>query len=154
MVYSRIQLWLRRVTWNNSILNCTFFLLFSFNSHETTMYLAMCSVIFLSSVEFTFSSRDNILQNRSPPDDSVILKDILKNYMQKYFSNKKLFVSINLPPNEWSSNHYGNNMLDELFSDSILENFSYNVLRTLNGSTSGNHNAFNLILVDKTTHLT
>lgn len=119
------------------------------------MHFVMCLVIVLSSLGFTFLLRDNFVENQSlsNDNDSVILRNILKNYIQKYFSHKKLFVSINISPNDKWKNHYGNDLFNNFFIDSILTNFSYNVLSTLNGSVSGNHNAFNLVLVDESTQL-
>lgn len=127
----------------------------TFNFHETRMHFVMCLVIVLSSLGFTFLLRDNFVENQSlsNDNDSVILRNILKNYIQKYFSHKKLFVSINISPNDKWKNHYGNDLFNNFFIDSILTNFSYNVLSTLNGSVSGNHNAFNLVLVDESTQL-
>lgn len=112
------------------------------------MNLHIILTILLSSITFALSTPSAFDINQSTTNGSIILKNILTNYLRKYFSDEKMFVSIIIPSvnKQWNTSEA--DFFDNLFNDSILTDFSYNVLDTLNGSVCDNKNAFNLILVD------
>lgn len=79
---------------------------------------------------------------------TIILNEIIGNYLLKYFNNEKVFVSIVLS----SSNNYQKylqaDLIRKLMMNSKISNFSFNVLNTVDQSRQGNIKVFNLIIAE------
>ncbi|XP_055298675.1 uncharacterized protein LOC129566616, partial [Sitodiplosis mosellana] len=81
-------------------------------------------------------------------DESVILGEIISNYLIKYLSEDQIFVSIIFTPSERDQTNFENDFFVNLFDDPALTEFDHNVFNKLNDIIGDNRNAFNIILVD------
>lgn len=115
-------------------------------------------LIFLLSINIFFV-KSSILYEKvdksSEKNETFLLAEIISNYIHKYFSDERVFLSITLCSSSIDQKYHQANLVHRLISDnSKLDNFTYNVLSTLDRSRRGNTNAFNLILIDKSASLT
>lgn len=82
---------------------------------------------------------------QAPRNESVILKEIITNYLQKYFRDAQIYVSIIFSPSENGKYSF----LDEFFTSPFDRPMqAQNILNKLDNSIRENRNAFNLILVN------
>lgn len=114
-------------------------------------------IIFLISI-YIFYVKSSILyekvDNSSEKNETFILAKIISNYIHKYFGDDRVFLSITLCSSSIDQKYHQANLVRRLISDnSKLDNFTYNMLSTLDSSRRGNTNAFNLILIDKSASL-
>lgn len=88
-------------------------------------------------------------------DDSVILGEVITNYLIRYFSEDSVFVSIVLGPSTKcrGDRHFHQDFFNELFDNPKLTEFSHNVLDKMDASALDRRNAFNLILVEDSNSL-
>lgn len=103
-------------------------------------------VIFPLTSSIKFSSY-NFVINQSISDESVILGEIITNYLVKYFSDDRVFVSIIFAPLKTQRNHFKEDFLLNLFDDPALNKFDHDILDRLDTSIHYRH-AFNIILID------
>lgn len=82
-------------------------------------------------------------------DKNIILRDILTNYLKKYFNDAKMFVSIILPSSEKAEHDF----LDVFLNDPRMQMFTFNILDKLDGIIHENRHAFNLIFAHDTDSL-
>lgn len=85
---------------------------------------------------------------RSKANNAIILSEIITNYIVKYFSKEKFFVSMVLKSSKNDRTHFEEEFFDHLFNDLDQAEFAHNVIDKLDNVTYDNRNAFNLILVD------
>lgn len=107
-------------------------------------YLLIFIFPWISSVSF---SDYNFVIYQSISDESVILGEIITNYLVKYFSDDRVFVSIIFAPLKKQRNHFKEDFLLNLFDDPALTKFDHNILDRLDTSTHYRH-SFNIILID------
>lgn len=113
------------------------------------MNFGIISILFVLYVSFVLGSRDNFVIEQSVSDETVILGEIITNYLIKYFSDAQIFVSFILAPSQ-------NNQMDgleedffeNLFDDPILTKFACNILDKLDMAIHDHRNAFHMILID------
>lgn len=85
---------------------------------------------------------------QSQSDESVVLGEIITNYLIKYLSEDQIFVSIILPPSEKDPRNFEDDLFANLFDDPTLTQFAHNTLDELDYTIRGHRNAFNIILID------
>lgn len=85
---------------------------------------------------------------RSKTNNTIILGEIIINYINKYFSEDKMFVSMISKSSKNDQTHFEAEFSDDLFSVLDQAKFAHNILDQLDNATYDNRNAFNLILVD------
>lgn len=78
---------------------------------------------------------------------TVILNEIISNYLLKYFNNEKVFVSIVLSSSNNHQKYLQADLIGKLMMISKVGNFSFNVLNAVDQSRQGNIKVFNLIIV-------
>lgn len=84
-------------------------------------------------------------------DKSVVLGEILTNFLIKYFSDDQIFVSIIFTAAqelELEQKYFLNDLFQNLFDDPILTQFDHNAVEKLDHSIRGKRNSFNLILIN------
>lgn len=83
-------------------------------------------------------------------DESVILGEIITQFLIKYFSEGTTFVSIVLGPSKKCrcQCYFQEDFFNELFDHPLLTEFSHNVLDKIDKSALDKRNAFNLVLVE------
>lgn len=91
----------------------------------------------------------NSIANQASDENSAILAKILANFLKRYFSDEKMFISIvQSPPARYDGNHSHEEFFNNLRNDSVFTGFAFNILDKLDSSTPNNRNTFNVILVD------
>lgn len=85
---------------------------------------------------------------RSKANNTVILGEIITNYITDYFSEDKIFVSMisKLSTNEQFQ--FEAEFFDDLFNVLDQADIAHNIRDQLNNITYDNRNAFNLIFID------
>lgn len=74
--------------------------------------------------------------------------EIITNYINKYFSEDVIFVSMISKTSNDNQSHVDAEFFSDLFSVLDQAEFAHNILDELDNDTYGNRNAFNLIVVD------
>lgn len=117
------------------------------------MNLCSISLIFSLCVRSQFCLDTDFTGNQPMNDESVFLRKIIINYLEKYFSDGQIYISVIVSPNKNQQNHFRHNFLDDFVDDLVLTGFTYNILDKLDHSIRDNWNSFNLIVVDDSTAL-
>lgn len=89
-----------------------------------------------------------LLPKSSGYDDTIIPTEIIGNFLHKYLNFRDVFLSIVLSSSNFDQQTLQQDLVSNLLMDTKLENFSFNILSTLDQSRQGNIDAFNLVLVD------
>lgn len=74
--------------------------------------------------------------------------EIISNYLLKYLNDENVFLSISAASSNGDQKYVQEILLTNLLKNSMLSNFSYDILSNINRTRQGNRNAFNLIFVD------
>lgn len=90
---------------------------------------------------------------QSESDESVILGEIITNYLIKYCSEDEIFISIIFSPSERDQNNFEDDLFVNLFDDPALTEFAHNALDKLDNTIRDHRNAFNIIFVDSSKSL-
>lgn len=85
---------------------------------------------------------------QSIADESVVLGGIIDQFLTKYFSENKFFISIILGVSKKENNHFQDDFFNELFDNPVLTNLPHNILNKLDRSVQDHRNAFNLVLTE------
>lgn len=85
---------------------------------------------------------------QSKANNTIILGEIITNYINNYFSEDEMFVSMISKTSRNNQSHVDEEFFNELFSVLDQAEFAHNLLDQLNNVTFDNRNAFNLIVVD------
>lgn len=104
----------------------------------------LCSI----SIGFALNSPENFEIEQSDTDESVILGEVITNYLIKYFSGVQMFVTIILGPSKIDQSNFQEDLFVNLFDDPQLAEFTSSTLDKLDNEVRDHRNAFNLILVD------
>lgn len=80
--------------------------------------------------------------------------EILKNYLHKYISREKVFLSISTRASNDYQKYLQRNLISDLLKLSYMETISYNILNTIHQFRRRNMNIFNVIFVDGNASLT
>lgn len=107
-------------------------------------YLLICA----TSIGFILSSRSYFEIEQSNTDDSVILGEIVTNYLIKYFRDEQIYVSIVLPPSKYDQFNFQEDLFVNLFDSPQLTEFASSTLERLDNTVQDHRNAFNMILID------
>lgn len=94
------------------------------------------------------SSR-NFIQNQTEIEKSVVLSEIIFNYLTKYVSDDRFFVSIVCPSFKEQQLHFLHDFFVNLFNASTLSDFAHSVSDELYSTIRGRRRAFNLIMIDE-----
>lgn len=86
---------------------------------------------------------------RSKANNAIILSEIITNYIVKYFSKEKFFVSMIFKSAKKDLKIFEEEFFDHLFNNLDQAEFAHNIIDKLDNATYDNRNAFNLILVDE-----
>lgn len=81
-------------------------------------------------------------------NNAIVLSEIITNYIVKYFSKEKYFVSMVVKSSKTDKLHFEEEFFDHLFNDLDQAEFAHNIIDKLDNATYDNRNAFHLILVD------
>lgn len=100
-----------------------------------------------------YNGDESILGNKSHvkqsiDDESVVLGGIITQFLTKYFSKNKFFISIILGLSKKETNHFQEDFFNELFDNPVLTNLPHNILNKLDRSIQDHRNAFNLVLTE------
>ena len=106
--------------------------------------LLICTI----SIGFALSSRSHFEIEQSNTDESVILGEIITNYLIKYFSDKQIYVSIVLAPSKFDKFNFQEDFFVNLFDNPQLTEFAFSNLDSLDNTVQDHRNAFNMIFVD------
>lgn len=106
--------------------------------------LIICTI----SIGFTLSSCNDFEIEQSNTDESVILGEIITNYLIKYFSDEQIYVSIVLAPSNFDQFNFQEDLFVNLFDNPKLTEFASNTLDRLDNTVQDHRNTFNMILVD------
>lgn len=104
-------------------------------------------IIFLCVVASASCSQSDFVSTRPSSDNSVILSKIIINFLEKYFSNAGIYVSIILPPSERGKHNFLDDFFIEFFNDPRMKMFAINILDKLEIKTTKWRQTFDLILV-------
>lgn len=102
----------------------------------------------LLSVNFSVALKNNFEIKHSISNDSVILGEIIANFLINYFSNDQIFVSILLPLTEGHQQYFQEDLFDHLFYHPELTECSFCILNKMHNTTGGYENTLNIILVN------
>ena len=100
-------------------------------------------IIYSFSVKCNVLLAENFVQN-----DAIILTEIVGNYVHKYLNSHGVFLSVALSSSSVDQQRFQQDLVNNLVMDTKLNNFSFNILNTLDQSRLGNIDAFNLVLID------
>lgn len=90
----------------------------------------------------------NFRIEQSDTEESVVLGEIITNYLIKYFSEDQIFVSIILTRSEKDQNNFEDDFFANLFDVPAMTEFAHNTLDKLDNTIRDHRNAFNIIIVD------
>lgn len=98
---------------------------------------------------YSFSVKCNVLlPEKVVQNEAIILTEIVGNYLHKYLNSHGVFLSIALSSSTTDQQRFQQDFVSNLVMDTKLNDFSFNILNTLDQSRLGNIDAFNLVLVD------
>lgn len=112
------------------------------------MKLGIFFAIFLLCIECLWCSSINSVVKKQVTDENVILRKIIINFLEKYFIDEQIYVSLLHLPCEKEQNQFQCDVLQDLYIDLEVAGFTYNVLNRLYNTTQGNRNSFNLVMVE------
>lgn len=81
-------------------------------------------------------------------DKTIILTEIIGNYLYKYFNNEHEFFSITSSSSNSDQKYFQEDLIQQLIMSSKSGNFTYNFLNELDPAQHENKNTFNLIFVE------
>lgn len=110
------------------------------------MNLCVIFMIFTLCAGYLWCSRINSAIDQTT-DEKFILAKIISNFVKKYFSNDKVYVSVIISPHQKEPNAFGNDFLYSLLDSLTMVGFAYNVFDKL-GNTRNTRDPFYLILID------
>lgn len=94
-----------------------------------------------------YCSRNNLLPKPYKPHKSVVLERIITNYLEKYFSHEKTFLSIVHCSSDDADSHLSTEFLFNLYNYPVFENISYSFLCMINGIVRYRGNTIYLIFI-------
>lgn len=100
-------------------------------------------IIYSFSVKCNVLLSENVVQN-----EAIILTEIIGNYLHKYLNSHGVFLSIALSSTSIDQRRFQLDLVNNLVMGTKLNNFSFNILNTLDQSRFGNKDRFNLVLID------
>lgn len=105
-------------------------------------------------VMIAFASYNKLSIDQSKTEKSMILSDIVTNYLIKYFDNEKTFVSIIYPAShKIEQKYFWHDFFHYLFDDPTFTRFDHNALHKLDDSIFNKRESFNIILIDENVYL-
>lgn len=104
-------------------------------------------------VNFSVSLTNDFENENSISNDSVILGEIIANFLIKYFSNDQIFVSVLLPPSGGRQQYFQHDLFDHLFYHPGLTENSFCILDKVHTTTGGYEKILNIILVKNSSTL-
>lgn len=107
---------------------------------------AIFIIIFLCAASVSCSQSDLAVIKPSS-NNSVILSEIIANYLKKYFRDAEIFVSIILSTSE-KNQHFLDDFFIHFFNDPRMKMFSFNILDKLDRIIHENRHAFNIIFAN------
>lgn len=78
-----------------------------------------------------------------------IITDIISNYLNSYFSQRHVFLSVALSSVKVEHKFEQENLISELVTNPKLSNFTYIISNKVDQSRTGNRKVFNLIFIDE-----
>lgn len=106
--------------------------------------LLICTI----SIGFALNSPSHFQIEQLITDESVVLGEIITNYLVKYFSSKQIYVAIVLAPSKYDQFNFQEDLFVNLFDDPQLSEFGSSNLDRLDNTIRKFRNAFNMILID------
>lgn len=118
--------------------------------HSTTMNLLLLALLL---VPLQHSRSEPHWLNtfpieRSKANNTIILGEIITNYINNYFSEDVMFVSMISKTSKNNHSHVEEEFFNDLFSVLDQAEFAHSILDQLENVTHDNRRAFNLIVVD------
>lgn len=86
--------------------------------------------------------------------DTTIPTEIISNYLSKYFSQEKVFLSLCFSSSNSDQKYFQEKLITSLITRPKINEFSYNILGHVHQFRRRNRNVFNVIFVDTITSLT
>lgn len=108
-------------------------------------------IVLLASVQYLRSEPnwlDSFSIERPKANDTIMLGEIIINYIMNYFSEDVMFVSMIAKLSKSNQSHVNEEFINDLFSVLDQAEFAHNILDQLENVTHDNRNAFNLVVVD------
>lgn len=112
------------------------------------MNLYTFAIIISLCAESTLCFQNDITTSQPSSGESVILGKIIRNYLKKYYSDAKIFISIIFPSSKKGNQRFFDDFFINFFNDPKMEMLDRNILSKLDNSIHENRLAFNLILVE------
>lgn len=81
-------------------------------------------------------------------DKTIILTEIVSNYLHRYFHNAQVCFSIASSSSSVDEKYFQNDLIRKLVKEAEYGHFLYNFVDMLDQWQTGNINSFNLIFVD------
>lgn len=95
--------------------------------------------------------RFNFAVNQPENNENEILREIINNFLRKYFTDDPIFVSLIIFSSKGEQNR---DFIHSLFNNNkAWTEFSHTILDKVDNTTRGNRNPLNLIVVDDITQL-
>lgn len=116
-------------------MKCIIFLILNFSCFE-------CSLILETTIE------------RLDSDATIIPVKIVINYLNRYFDDEEVFISISSSSSNYNQKQVQDDLIHELVLNLLSANFSHNILDKVDSSRLGNKNVFNLLFTDESSSLT
>ena len=85
--------------------------------------------------------------------DTIVLSQIISNYIRQYLSEKTIFISLVHVASKKNLLHFHEELITNLFYSSNLTDFSYNSGSTLIARHRLRRQAFNIVFIDDTNAL-
>lgn len=112
------------------------------------MNLHKIFILNLFCAESTISFQSSIGISQSLSVESAIVGKIIANYLNKYFSEEQIFVSIIFPSLAKRNQQFLDDLFTTLFNDPTMEMIACNFLNKIDTFIHDNIRGLNLILVD------
>lgn len=103
--------------------------------------------VFVNILSIASSFRENVeIIERNA---TIIPTEIISNYLHKFFSFEYFSLSIALSSSNLYQQYFQADLIEELVTNSKLNDYSFSILNKVYQKRIGNTNVFNLILIDE-----
>lgn len=98
-------------------------------------------------IRLTLTFQNDIIINQSLSNHDICY-GIIKNYINNYFENEYIHVSLIIPPLKNRRNAFHEEFLYNSFNSSLENVFQYNIMHEFDSTFNIYRQAFNLIFID------
>lgn len=107
-------------------------------------------MLFSFDIIIVFALYNKFAIDQLDTEKSLILSEIITNYLIKYFGDDKVSISIIFPASQkFEEKYFWDDFFRNLFDDSAFKHFDHNTLHKLDESNRDNRESFHIILIDE-----